>query len=71
MYRELAVSVSIVLLTAALVVVLALLAATAIGKLARLGGTTYPVAIARAAAAFTAVLTLAATLTAALAQLLT
>ncbi|WP_329174926.1 hypothetical protein OG754_19200 [Streptomyces decoyicus] len=60
----------VVLLTAALVVVLALLAAAAAGKLARLDGATYPTAISRAAITFAAVLTLAATLTGALAAVL-
>ncbi|WP_405919479.1 hypothetical protein [Streptomyces longwoodensis] len=53
----------IVLFTAALVIVLALLAAAGTGKLARLDGATYPAALMRAAAAFTAVLTLATALT--------
>ncbi|WP_327350136.1 hypothetical protein OG772_36330 [Streptomyces sp. NBC_01321] len=59
-----------VLLTTALVVVLALLAAVGAGKLARLDGATYPAALMRAAATFAAVLTLAAALTAALAEVL-
>ncbi|MFJ6372699.1 hypothetical protein ACIQK5_31515 [Streptomyces virginiae] len=59
-------SLTVVLLTAALIVVLALLAATAAGKLARLDGASYPTAITRAATTFAAVLTLAAALSAAL-----
>jgi hypothetical protein len=62
---------AIVLLTAALVVVLALLAAVAAGKLARLDGASYPTAFIRAATTFAAVLTLAAALTCALAEVLT
>jgi hypothetical protein len=61
--------VAVVLLTTALVIVVALLAAAGAGKLARMEGATYPIALTRAAAAFTAVLTLAATVTAALAAL--
>jgi hypothetical protein len=68
--KELAVSgIALVLVTTALVVVFALLAATAAGKLARLDGATYPTALTRAAAAFAAVFTLAAALIGALAQL--
>ncbi len=55
---------------AAFVVVFALLTAAATGKLARLGGATYPTALLTATAAFTTVLTLAATLTTALTPLL-
>ncbi|GHE55275.1 hypothetical protein GCM10014715_05090 [Streptomyces spiralis] len=62
--------IAIVLLGAALVVVFALLAAAAAGTLARLDGATYPAALMRAATAFTAVLTLAAVVTGALAQFL-
>jgi hypothetical protein len=62
--------VPVVLITAALVVVLALLAAGAAGKLARMDGATYPAALMRAATTFAAVLTLAAALTSALAQVL-
>ncbi|MZE76821.1 hypothetical protein GTY57_07245 [Streptomyces sp. SID5475] len=61
---------ALILLTAAVVMILALLAAAGAGKLARLDGATYPAALTRAAAAFIAVLTLAATCTAALAGLL-
>ena len=53
---------TVVLLTAAVSVLFALLAAAGVGKLARLDGATYPTALARAATAFIAVLTLAATL---------
>ncbi|MFF5846353.1 hypothetical protein ACFY74_33325 [Streptomyces massasporeus] len=60
---------AVVLLTTALVIVVALLAAAGTGKLARMEGAPYPTALTRAAAAFTAVLTLAATVTAALAAL--
>jgi len=62
--------VAVVLLSTALVIVVALLAAAGAGKLARMEGATYPTALTRAAVAFTAVLTLAATVTAALAALL-
>ncbi|MFF3891256.1 hypothetical protein [Streptomyces sp. NPDC001914] len=63
--------VAIVLLTIALVIVVALLAAAGAGKLARLDGATYPTAIIRAATAFAAVITLAATVTEVLAALFT
>ncbi|MFE1877689.1 hypothetical protein ACFW9N_43800 [Streptomyces sp. NPDC059496] len=59
-----------VLLTIALVLLVALLVGAGAGKLARLDGATYPTAILHAAAAFTAVLTLAAAVTAALATVL-
>ncbi|MET9125386.1 hypothetical protein [Streptomyces sp. NPDC004528] len=62
-------SVAVVLLTAALVVVFALLAAAGAGKVARLDGASYPAAVKQAAAAFMAVLTLAVALAAALAPL--
>ncbi|MEU3606254.1 hypothetical protein AB0E83_12480 [Streptomyces sp. NPDC035033] len=61
---------AVVLLTLALVVVLALLVAAGAGKLARLDGATYGTALTRAAVAFAAVLTLAATTAGALADLL-
>ncbi|WAZ26595.1 hypothetical protein STRCI_008189 [Streptomyces cinnabarinus] len=64
-------SVAVVLLTVALVIVVALLAAAGTGKLARLDGATYPTALARAATAFGAVITLAAAVTAAIASVLT
>ena len=57
-----------VLLTIALVVIVALLAAAGAGKLARLDGATYPPAVMRAATTFATVLTLAATLAGALSQ---
>ncbi|MFK4122900.1 hypothetical protein [Streptomyces longwoodensis] len=60
---------AVVLLTTALVIVVALLAAAGAGKLARMDGATYPTALTRAVAAFTGVLALAATVTAALAAL--
>ncbi|NWF27989.1 hypothetical protein HW130_17240 [Streptomyces sp. PKU-EA00015] len=60
-------SVAIVLLTTALTFVVALLAAVGAGKLARLDGAGYPAALKQAAAAFAAVITLAAAVTAALA----
>ncbi|WP_224275555.1 hypothetical protein [Streptomyces sp. LS1784] len=60
-----------VLFTVALVVVAALMAAAAAGKLARLDGATYPAALARAATAFAAVPTLAAATAAVLAPYLT
>jgi len=65
------VNVALALLTTALVLVIALLAAAGAGKLARLDGATYPAALTRAATAFTAVLTLATAVTGALAALLT
>ncbi|WP_413753392.1 hypothetical protein NRF20_26425 [Streptomyces sp. R-74717] len=60
-------SVAVVLLTAALAVVFALIAAAGAGKLARLDGASYPTAVKQAAGAFAAVVTLAAALTAAFA----
>jgi hypothetical protein len=63
-------SLALILLAAAVVVISALLAAAGIGKLARLEGATYPAALTRAAATFIAVLTLAATCSAALSELL-
>jgi hypothetical protein len=55
------VNVAVVLLTAALVIVVALLAAVGAGKLARMDGATYPAALTRAAVTFAAVITLATT----------
>ncbi|MGW4541680.1 hypothetical protein ACWEOP_27925 [Streptomyces chartreusis] len=55
-----------VALTTALVVVIAVLVAAGAGKLAHLDGATYPSALIRSAAAFTAVLTLAAAVATAL-----
>ncbi|MFE5190113.1 hypothetical protein [Streptomyces sp. NPDC056628] len=59
-----------VLLSIGLVVVLALLAATAAAVLTRLDGATCPTALMRVAATFAAVLTLAIALTGVLAQVL-
>ncbi|WP_167344732.1 hypothetical protein [Streptomyces erythrochromogenes] len=56
-------TVTVVLLTTTLVTVLALLAAAGAGKLARMDSASYPTALARAAATFAAVITLAALLT--------
>ncbi|MBT1095086.1 hypothetical protein [Streptomyces sp. Tu102] len=61
---------AVVVFASVLVVILALLTAAGAGKLARLDGATYPAAITRAAAAFAAVLTVAAAVTGALAALL-
>ncbi|MGW6491915.1 hypothetical protein [Streptomyces sp. NPDC055056] len=63
-------TVAVVLLATAHVTVVALLAAAGAGTLARIDGATYPAAVARAATAFAAVITLAAAVTAALASLL-
>ncbi|MFI6658131.1 hypothetical protein ACIBL8_21710 [Streptomyces sp. NPDC050523] len=60
-------SLAVILLTTALVVMVALLAAVGAAKLARIEGATYPAALRHAAATFAAVLTLAAAVTAALA----
>lgn len=65
------VNLAVTLLTTALVIVVALLAAAGAGKLARLDGATYPTALTRAATTFTAVITLATAATAAYAALLT
>ncbi|MFF7858791.1 hypothetical protein [Streptomyces sp. NPDC007904] len=64
-------NVALVLLTTALVLLIAVLAAAGAGKLARLDGATYPTALTHAATAFTAVLTLATAVTGTLAVLLT
>ncbi|MFJ9743177.1 hypothetical protein [Streptomyces sp. NPDC101166] len=61
---------TVVLFTIALVLIAALLAAAVAGKLARLGGATYPASLFRAATAFAGVLTLAAAVTTALAAVL-
>ncbi|MGW3521582.1 hypothetical protein [Streptomyces hydrogenans] len=61
---------ALVLLTTAVVLVTALLAAAGAGKLARLDGATYPASLTHAALAFTAVLSLAAAVTAAFTGLL-
>ena len=63
--------IAVVLLSTALVFVVALLAAAGAGKLARLDGATYPAALTRAATAFVAVVTLAAAVSGVLAALLT
>jgi hypothetical protein len=65
------VNVAVLLLTTALVLLIAVLAAAGAGKLAHLDGTTYPTALTRAATAFTAVLTLATAAVGTLAVLLT
>ncbi|MFD4135282.1 hypothetical protein [Streptomyces goshikiensis] len=59
-YREIAVTVAVVLLTTALVTIVALLAATAAGKLARMDNASYATALTRAATTFAGVITLAA-----------
>ncbi|WP_406485515.1 hypothetical protein [Streptomyces microflavus] len=64
-------AVAVVLLTIALMIIVALLAAAGAGKLARMDGATYPTALARAATAFAAVVSLAAAVTATLSALLT
>ncbi|MEV6002157.1 hypothetical protein AB0M25_23505 [Streptomyces griseomycini] len=64
-------NVAVLLLTTALVLVVAVLAAAGAGKLARLDGATYPAALTRAATAFTTVLTLATAAAGALTVLLT
>ncbi|MBM9624805.1 hypothetical protein JE024_40515 (plasmid) [Streptomyces zhihengii] len=61
---------ALVLLTVAVVVIVALLCAVGAGVLARADGATWPTALARAASAFVAVLALSATVTAALAACL-
>ncbi|WP_328484903.1 hypothetical protein [Streptomyces zaomyceticus] len=61
---------ALVLLTTALILVIALLAAAGAAKLARLDGATYPTALTHAALTFTTVLTLAAAITAAFTGLL-
>jgi hypothetical protein len=65
------VNVAILLLTTALVLLIAVLAAAGAGKLAPLDGATYSAALTRAATAFATVLTLATAVTGALAALLT
>lgn len=64
-------NVALVLLTTALVIVVALLAAAGAGKLARMDGATYPAALTRAAVTFAAALTLTATAAGTFATLLT
>ncbi|PIM72694.1 hypothetical protein CTU88_11305 [Streptomyces sp. JV178] len=63
-------SVAIAVLTVAVVLVFALLAAASAGVLTRIDGATWPTALTRSAIAFAAVITLAAAVTAALAPLL-
>jgi hypothetical protein len=65
------VTVAVVLLTTALVTLVALLAAAAAGKLARMDNTSYPTALTRAATTFAAVITLASVVGGTLAILLT
>jgi hypothetical protein len=65
------VNVAVLLLTTALVLLIAVLAAAGAGKLARLDGATYPTALTRAATAFATVLTLATAVVGTLAVLLT
>lgn len=60
--------VAVVLITAALVIVIAVLAAVGAATLARLDGAGYPTALKQAAVTFAAVITLASAVTAALAQ---
>ncbi|WP_030209771.1 hypothetical protein [Streptomyces bikiniensis] len=62
-------TVAVALLTIALVIVIALLAAAGAAKLARMDGATYPAALTRAATAFAAVITLTAAVAGALAAL--
>ncbi|MGW4506913.1 hypothetical protein ACWENO_20000 [Streptomyces sp. NPDC004436] len=63
-------AVTLVLFTVCLVLIAALAVAAVAGKLARLDGASYPAACLRAAAAFGAVVTLAAAVTGALAAVL-
>lgn len=60
---------AVILLACAQVILIALLAATAAGYLARRDQASYPAALTRAALAFTATLTLAAALATALSSL--
>ncbi|MFJ2008366.1 hypothetical protein [Streptomyces chartreusis] len=64
-------NVAVVLLTTALVVAIALLAAVGAAVLARVDGATYPTALKQAATTFAAVITLAAAMTAAIAAVCT
>ena len=64
-------TVAVVLLTVAVVLVVALLSAVGAGMLARIDGATWPTALTRAAGTFAAVLALAAAVTAALSPFLT
>ncbi|MEU3664571.1 hypothetical protein AB0E77_33305 [Streptomyces sp. NPDC032940] len=63
-------AIALLLLTVALVVVIALLAAAGAAMLARLDGSSWPTALTRAGITFTAVITLAAAITAVLSPLL-
>ncbi|WP_406430067.1 hypothetical protein OHB00_00325 [Streptomyces sp. NBC_00631] len=63
--------IAVVLLTTALIVVIAVLAGAGAAKLARMDGATRPTAFKQAATTFAAVITLAAAVTAALAALVT
>ncbi|MDQ1052069.1 hypothetical protein ABZT03_37515 [Streptomyces sp. NPDC005574] len=60
----------VVLFTTALVIIVALMTAAGAGKLARMDGATYPAALNRAAAAFAAVITVAAAVAGAFAAFL-
>lgn len=64
-------TVAVVLLTTAFLTVVALLAATAAGKLARMDGASYPTALTRAATTFAAVITLSTAVAGTLTALLT
>ncbi|RSO40259.1 hypothetical protein DMH15_15505 [Streptomyces sp. WAC 06725] len=64
-------NVAVALLTTALVIIVALMAAASAAKPARLDRATYPAALTRAASAFASVITLAAALTSAPAALFT
>ncbi|MFE2528010.1 hypothetical protein ACFXEL_27655 [Streptomyces sp. NPDC059382] len=64
-------TVAVVLLTTALVTVVALLVGAGAGKLARMDGATYPTALTRAATTFAAVITLTLAVAGALAAFLT
>ncbi|WP_241269358.1 hypothetical protein [Streptomyces chrestomyceticus] len=64
-------NVAVALLTTALVIIVALMAAAGAAKLARLDRATHPAALTRAATAFASVITLAAAVTSALAALFT
>lgn len=69
--RESAVTVAVVLLTIAVVLLIALLSAVGAGMLARIDSATWPTACTRAAGTFAAVLALAAAVTAALSPFFT
>ncbi|MFF5721266.1 hypothetical protein [Streptomyces buecherae] len=63
-------TVAVILLATAFVTLIALLTATAAGKLARMDNTSYPTALTRATTTFAAVITLAAVVTCTLTTLL-